>query len=185
MNVFDCFVGIDSSKSDFAAAIYRDPKQKVTFRDKMANNVEGFQEFLCWMQSHQLNTDQTLICVEATGVYSEAICYYLHQHNFQVWLEAPQKVKHAFKVSGHKTDPVDAGLIAEYAFRYTDRYRRWQPKHDILEQLGTLLATRELITQNRTALSNAFSAFNRKCCKTCSDHAGTTWSWFGFAFRNS
>lgn len=47
-----------------------------------------------------------MVCLEATGVYGEALCYYLAAKGYQVAVESPQKVKRAFDESGHKTDVV-------------------------------------------------------------------------------
>lgn len=159
-------VGIDMAKDTFAAAFYGGPARTAQVRDGFENSPEGFADFIEWLNTCQVPIGQTLICIEATGVYSEAICYYLHRMNIPLWLETPQKVKQAFKIKDHKTDAVDAMHIAEYAYRFRDRYRPWQPKSQIIEHLGTLLSCREQLVQQRTATTNALQAFRRKQVQT-------------------
>ena len=166
MRSYCSYIGIDPAAKTFAAGIYSAPSEPIHSCDGFENSIDGFQALCKWMQNNQLHIDETLICIEATGVYSEALCYYLYQNNYSVWLESPDKVKRAFKPKGHKTDPVDASQIAEYAGRYSDRCRLWKPKSHILEQLNTLLSVRELLVEQKTATSNALKAHQRKIVQT-------------------
>lgn len=166
MNTVSYFVGIDVADETFAAACYRAADQPVFSGDGFTNEGDGFESFIEWMQQNQIIANETIICIEATGIYSEALCYYLYRNHYRVWLESPDKVKHAFKVKGHKTDPVDAAQIAEYACRYIDRCRAWEPKAHIIEQLNTLLSARELLVEQRTAILNALKPYRRKMVST-------------------
>jgi len=166
MNTVSYFVGIDVADESFAAACYRAADQPVFSADGFANELDGFEAFIEWMRHNNLIASETIICIEATGIYSEALCYYLYQNHYRLWLESPDKVKHAFKLKGHKTDPVDATQIAEYACRYIDRCRLWEPKSHIIEQLNTLLSARELLVEQRTAILNALKPYRRKMVST-------------------
>lgn len=46
-----------------------------------------------------------------------------------------------------KTDKVDAHRIAEYAYRFRDRTRLWQPPRPIVRQLAFLSAARQRVIQ--------------------------------------
>jgi transposase len=79
--------------------------------------------------------------MEATGVYSEALAYFVHANGYRIAVEPPLKVKRAFDTCGHKSDAVDSRQIAEYACRCVDELAFWQPKAAILEQIKVLLTT--------------------------------------------
>ena len=92
-----------------------------------------------------------MICLEATGVYSEVLVHFLAANGYPVAVEPPLKVKRAFKKpAGHKSDPVDSQQIAEYAYRFWDELSLWVPRQEILEQIKTLLVTREQFVVAKT-----------------------------------
>ena len=162
MNSFSQFVGIDVASATFTAAIFTNPETPCQLTDAFGNSIGGFEAFQKWLASHHIDKKRSLFCMEATGVYSEALCYWLYANDFKVVLEMPLKVKRAFKIKGHKTDAVDAAQIAEYAYRFKDKLKLWQPKSDIIEQLRTLLTTREQLLGQKVASTNALKSLRRK-----------------------
>jgi len=52
-----------------------------------------------------------------------------------------------------KNDKVDAQRIAEYARRFTDRLKQWQPKREVLSKLQLLNRMRERLIKAKTDLS--------------------------------
>ena len=161
MKSYSHYVGIDCSKDSFAAAIFTGMKAPFEIKEKVANSTSGFVSFTRWLNKRQAQVDTTRICIEATGVYSEALCYYLTSAGYHVTLASPQKVKRAFEQT-HKSDPVDAKQIAEYAYRFNDKLEDWQPRSDILEEINNLLFVREQLVKQKTALKNTQHALKRK-----------------------
>jgi len=100
------FIGLDISKADFAASIYKTPDKPIVTKEAIPNNPEGFTILLLWLKDHRIDKTNSHICMEATGVYSQAaIAYYLLFAGFPVSVEPPLKVKRAFDPVGHKTYP--------------------------------------------------------------------------------
>ena len=160
------FVGVDIASSTFTVSVGGTP-WKVILKPKLFENTEdGFQTFLEWLASHQIFARQTVICMEATGVYSEGLAYFLFAENYQVAVQSPLEVKRTFKPNGPKTDAVDSLQIAEYACRHLDKLSFWQPRNDILEQVKALLATREQFVSQNVAHKNALQAIQRKPVRT-------------------
>ena len=110
-------------------------------------------------------TDQSIVCVEATGVYAEALCYYLYAHGLAVVLEDAGRVKRAFKQT-NKNDPTDSRQIAEYAYRFLDQLKLWHPKALVLEQIRTLLMVREQLVSQRSATRNLEHVLAKKVVQT-------------------
>jgi transposase len=127
----------------------------------LENNFDGFAELRKWLAENNIDPNNSVICLETTGVYSERICYYLHSRGFIVWSEAPHKVHRAFTRQS-VNDKVAAIQIAEYAYRFFDKITPFEPKQEIVEDLRTLLSTREQLVGQRTANKNALQALERK-----------------------
>jgi len=159
-------VGLDIASEQVTAAIGAVPWRLRVRGTTFANTAEGFQALREWLARHGCTPNNSMLCMEATGVYGEALAYDLTLHRYRVAVEPPLKVKRAFASSSHKTDAVDSEQIAEYACRFLDELRRWQPRPEVLEQLRVLLSTREQLIEQRTAHSNTLTALRRKAVRT-------------------
>lgn len=155
------FVGIDISKATFAASIFKGDDKSVITEESIPNNPDGFISFVSWLSKHNTRASNSVICMESTGVYAEAVAHYLAVKGFRVAVEPPLKVKRAFEPCGHKTDAVDSKQIAEYAYRFFDELSIWQPKDELLEKIRQLLAVREQFTKQKVATKNAMQAYSQ------------------------
>ena len=160
------FIGIDIAANSFMAAVGTQPWRRVEKPHEFENSEEGFEAFLHWLDEHHWLPQQTIACMEATGVYGEGLAYFLVAKGYPVAVEPPLKVKRAFQPGGPKTDAVDSCQIAEYACRFEDELHLWRPKAELLEQIQVLLATREQFSEQKTAHQNAWQALQRKVVKT-------------------
>ena len=156
------FIGLDIAKETFVASICHKPNEPVMNKEDIPNNRNGYEQLLLWLREHQINSDNCQICMEATGVYSQGIAYYLLVQGYKVTVESPLKVKRAFHPAGHKTDPVDARQIAEYAYRFSDQLIPWQPKEELLEKIRQLLSVREQFTKQKVSIKNAIGAYSQQ-----------------------
>lgn len=155
--------GIDISAETFSVRVITDTENTVCAFDSLPNNLDGFTYLENELLQRAIAPKETVICLEATGVYSEKLCYYFASKGFIISLVDPNKVS---KDSPRKNDPLDAFRIAQYAYRYYDKLNAWQPKTDILEQIKVLLSTREHLTIHMTADQNALKALQRKHYQT-------------------
>lgn len=160
------YLGIDISSASFTAAVGTAPWKVVVKAEEFENNPDGFDAFLDWMEKHNLQANNAVLCMEATGVYGESLAYFLEAHQYRIAVEAPLKVKRAFMPQGHKNDRVDSQQIAEYSYRFYDELRYWQPREEILEQIKVLLATREQFSVQNTAHRNTLKSLKRKVVAT-------------------
>jgi len=163
---FRYFVGIDIASSTFTASVGTMPWKIVLKPQEFENTEDGFQAWLGWLASRPILPQQTIICMEATGVYGEGLAYFAYAKGYQVAVQPPLEVKRAFKPNIRKTDAVDSLQIAEYAGRYADKLSFWQPRNEVLEQIKVLLATREQFVAQNTAHKNSLRAIQRKSVKT-------------------
>ncbi len=166
MLTFQYFVGLDIAAEQFNAAIGTTPWRLLVKGTEFDNTSDGFEQLLTWLRQHHCAQDHTVLCMESTGVYGEALAYFLVAHDYRVAVEPPLKVKRSFATSGPKTDAVDSQQIAEYACRYVDELVLWQPPTELVEQLKVLLTTREQLVQHSTAQQNALPALRHKHVRT-------------------
>lgn len=106
------YLGIDVSKAKLDCAL-RLPNGKL--RSKVIpNSPEGFATLLAWLTSQQAGQPHT--CLEATGIYWEAVAHFLGNAGFGVSVVNPAQIKAYGKsrLTRAKTDKVDAKLIADF-----------------------------------------------------------------------
>ena len=169
MTSFQSFVGVDIASASFLACAGTTPWKLTVQPTKFENQADGFVSFLGWLQAHNLKAEGTVICMEATGVYSEGLAYFLHASGYTVAVEPPLNIQRKFPVNASKADELDCQYIAEYACRYVDKLSIWKPRAAILEQVKVLLTTRQHFAVQLTGHKNALHALNRK--KVSSDLA--------------
>jgi transposase len=168
MNKPKYYVGIDVSSKTFTSSIgCMGSKWQIQVKPRQfENTIDGFAACLHWLQQGDALPENAIICMEATGVYNECLAHFLVANRYQVSIEPPLKVKRAFHPEGHKSDPVDSTQISEYAYRFWDELRIWQPRKEVVEQIKTLLTVREQFVVEKTAHKNALGALKRKEIRT-------------------
>lgn len=169
MTTFISFVGVDIASASFMACMGTTPWKLMVKPVKFENDEDGFISFLGWLKQHNLKPEDSVVCMEATGVYSEALAYFLHASGYTVAVEPPLAIQRKFPVHVSKTDELDCQYIAEYACRYVDKLSIWKPRAEILEQVKLLLTTRQHFSVQLTGHKNALHAVSRK--KVTSDLA--------------
>lgn len=143
-------VGIDVAKVKLDVAL-KNPAGK--WRTKVvANNSAGFQELRSWLAKQGVSCAH--VCMEATGVYWEAVAADLADHGFAVSVVNPALIKAFGGASGvrTKTDEVDAKLIADFC---ADRAPEpWHPPSKSVRRLRALVSRREALLDLRTQETN-------------------------------
>ncbi len=162
MSAYLYHIGIDVSKDSFDAAAFTSTSEPCFGLGAFNNTKKGIAKFHKHLKTQNIMTNNSIFCIEVTGVYSELLCYQLHKFGYQVCYETPLKVKRAFKIKAHKTDSVDAQQIAEYAFRYCDQMIRWHPKAKLIKHLDSWLVLREQLVKQQTAIRNFNKSIDKK-----------------------
>ncbi len=169
MTQFTFFVGVDIASASFMTCVGIAPWNLTVKPVKFENTEEGFASFVNWLKNNSLPPEKTVVCMEATGVYSEGLAYFLFASGYTVAVEPPLNIQRKFPANASKTDELDCQYIAEYACRYVDKLVFWKPRADILEKVKVLLTTRQHFSVQLTGHKNALIAVNRK--KVTSDLA--------------
>jgi transposase len=148
MIMTDSFVlGIDVAKASFDAAL-RSTAGKVLRSKTFANNPEGFAQLRQWVGP---------LCpalgLEATGSYWMSLAHQLHGWGWTVFLLNPAYVKNHARAQGqrHKTDRIDAALIADFVCAH--QCEPWQPLPAELEELRELMRLYQDVTAMAASLA--------------------------------
>lgn len=166
MTAIKYFVGVDIASATFTVCVGTTPWKVILKPHTFENTGNGYQTFSIWLAQQQIGAKESVVCMEATGVYSEGLAYFLFATGYALAVQSPLEVKRTFKPYGPKTDAVDSLQIAEYAYRHIDKLSFWQPRNEILEQVKALLATREQFVSQNVAHKNALQAIQRKPVRT-------------------
>ncbi len=127
-------LGIDISKAKFDVALLHNDKVK---HKKFENKLNGFKQLIEWLNLYQLENVHT--CMEATGIYGEALALYLHEKGYCVSVVNPAQIK-GFgrgKLTRTKTDKADAKLIAHFCLAMNPPL--WEPLPSHIRELQALV----------------------------------------------
>ena len=86
MSKFNHFLGIDVSKEYFDAVVILNGDKNSTVHNQFANNNKGLKELIHWLKTNKSNAENTLACLEHTGLYGKTIIHNLLAKEFKVWV---------------------------------------------------------------------------------------------------
>ena len=143
---FCYFIGIDIAKETLDWAVYT--QQGVQLNTHTLNTLAGIKTALAEFKALPgWNPKQAVFCMEHTGIYNAHLLQLLYELKLAVWLESSLQIKQAGGMQRGKTDKVDAQRIAQYAYRFRDQMRLWEPPREIIQKLAFLSATRQRLNQ--------------------------------------
>jgi transposase len=148
------FVGIDISKLWFDAALIKKNNPSQILHQKFAQKASGFKKMQEWLLEYEVKPDdETLFCMENTGLYNTGLVNHLVQNKAQLWVEMPLRIKKAGGFERGSDDKTASVKIAWYAMRYQDNVKLWQPADSNLEKIKNLIAQRDRIITAITQLT--------------------------------
>lgn len=142
-------LGIDVAKKTFYVALRVDGKLR---HKQFTNNPAGFAALAAWLT--QQGQPQVHACLEATGIYADALAHFLHAAGHLVSVVNPARIK-AFaksRLSRTKNDKLDADLIALYAEESKPAY--WTPPPPEQVELQALVRHLQSLGDTRQQLRN-------------------------------
>ena len=156
MKKYIYFFGVDISKKtvDITCII----NQKM-FHRQFTNDPEGMQLLLQWLKELNISFEQTLFCMEATGLYCFPLTQFLTENEIDTWIEHAVQIKRATALDRGKNDKVDSKRIAVYATKNLDRLRLWKPMPATLQKIKHLAALRERLVETKKKLITPIKEF--------------------------
>jgi transposase len=177
MSKFSNFLGIDVSKEYFDAVIILDGNKKDTVHSQFTNDNKGLKELVKWLKTFNSTHENTLICLEHTGMYGKLIIHYLLSKEFDIWLEMSLKIIRSIGVQRGKNDKIDAERIAFYAMKNQEEAQIYHAPRKIIDQIKKLISLREHLIVTRAMLirnSNELKGFEPELSKLHKKHSKST-----------
>lgn len=149
-------IGIDFSKETMNFCCMRGSANRILLEGVVTNNQDGCKEMIRELRSLQsgLKVNNFLFCGENTGCYSLEVAEYLFSKKYVIWLESPLQIKLSSGIRREKTDAADARMIAEYAFRYQDRAKAYNPQSRSIIELNAWLKAHNALKDVKVSLQN-------------------------------
>lgn len=145
------FVGIDVSKQTLDVCLMV-PSKSVTPQLEVTNDKEGFSEFIQWLTSHKAQPEETVVCLENTGLYDDQLLETLTLAGYPCAVEKTTVLEAVSPEHHRKEDDFDAELLAEYAYRFTDKLRLWSAPKPVIEEIRLLYRERRRLLIQRAAV---------------------------------
>ncbi len=166
MKNYDDVIGIDVSKLTIDAHMHKRALHRV-----FSNTPKGYEALLLWIDKY-LEAQYYFICFEDTGHYSTNLSVYLSEKDID-YVENPLAIKRSSGIVRGKTDRLDAGIIARYAWLHKEELVLGSPKEKDIQELGRLLSFREQLVRDRTGKMSSLkemksllgSPSTDSCCK--------------------
>jgi transposase len=145
------FIGVDISKATLDWAVY--DGKTIVLQSQSANSEAGIKTTLKLIKALSgFKVAESVCCMEHTGIYNAHLLSYLRKVSLPIWLENSLQIKKSGGLQRGKNDAIDAQRIAEYAFRFRDQMRLWQPPRPVLQKLAALSALRQRLLLVRQQL---------------------------------
>ena len=156
MKQYDHVFGVDVSKK--TVDITHVFNQQFTHR-QFLNNETGMEQLMEWLKELAPKLDQTLFCMEATGLYCFPLTRFLAGNGIDIWFENASQIKKACAIARGKNDKVDSQRIALYASKNLDLIRLWKPMDTTLEKIRHLATLRERLVETKKRLTTPIKEF--------------------------
>ncbi len=154
-------LGIDVARKELVvclASMQDDWTSELISHRTFANSEKGFEAMILWVKKLSTESIPVRYVMEATGVYHEALAYFLEEKGHAVSVVLPNKISSYFKSLDVKTvtDKTASDAIAQFGLeRNLDNWRR--PK-EIFRDLKQLTRERDQTVDERTVAKNQLHA---------------------------
>lgn len=150
------FAGVDVSKQKIDVSVIVNNQRSEILHHQFEQSKKGFGALKKWLQQVSgRQTDRLLICVENTGLYDDALLYYLADNELAVSLENAANIKRSVRDNRGKTDKLDSRNIALYALKHHDELRLWEKPRRQVVQLQQMLSERSRLVNALKMLRQA------------------------------
>lgn len=175
MDKFIHFVGIDISKDYFDSFLLSaDGKQ---LHNQFSNSSSGIKSFHNWLKKEKIPVENTLVCMEHTGMYGKILSTVLLANNYNLWIEMSLKIIRSSGVQRGKNDKIDSERIARYALKNKAEANLFKAPKKALEKIRSLLSLRDKMVIFKASLlrnMKEIMSFDKEISKLTEKHQKQT-----------
>ena len=160
-NVVKQVVAIDVAKDELVVCLGRmldDWTQDLYANKAFDNNQKGIQRLSDWVKKQVIPSVPVRYVMEATGVYHEALAYFLDEQGQELSIVLPNKISNYVRTLEVKTitDKTSSEAIARFGLER--KLENWKRPRMIFKQLRQLSRERDQIIGERTVIKNQIHA---------------------------
>ena len=148
------YVGLDWADQHHEVLVLNEAGRRAGSR-QVTHSKEGLEELKAFLLSMAQNPEE-LVCVVETN--HGLLITFLLEAGIPVYPVNPTTANKLRKVSGAKTDAIDAYLLAKIGRFDLQELRRLEPDTPLVEELKLLTRDQDLLIQSQTRLVNQLTA---------------------------
>ena len=156
MKQYDHFFGVDVSKK--TVDITHAHNQQFIHR-QFTNDDDGMEQLMEWLNELNSDFEDSLFCMEATGLYCFPLTRFLAANSIDIWIEHAAQIKKATALARGKNDKVDSQRIVLYAIKNIERLRLWRPMNATLEKIKHMASLRNRLVETKKKLVTPIKEF--------------------------
>jgi transposase len=150
------FIGIDVSKETLDLSVVINGKTVSHYC--VLNNTKEIKSVVNKiMKTCGGSYEETIFCMEHTGLYNLPLIKWLQANRCKIWLESGVHIRKTLGLVRGKSDKVDSLRIAMFAYTNRHQVKLWIPPRKVVERLGALLSQRQRMMKARKQLATANS----------------------------
>jgi transposase len=161
MKILKQVTGIDVAQKELVVSVgrmYENLTTEIYAYKVFANNADGFKALLAWSDKLTSNEIPLRYVMEATGVYHEALSYYLADQQRAVSIVMPNKISNYLRTLEIKTITDKTASQAIAMFGLEKNLQPWKKPKKILRELRQVTRERSQLVEERTVLKNQLHA---------------------------
>jgi transposase len=154
-------VGIDVAHKELVVSLGNMDDEAITriYGYKTFPNTEkGFMALILWVKKQTIEGPPLRYVMEATGVYHEALAYFLSDNDYVVSIVMPNKISNFFKTLEVKTVTDKSMSEAIALFGLEKKLECWIQPQKAFRELRQLTRERDQLIVERTMLKNQLHA---------------------------
>jgi transposase len=148
------FIGIDVSKNTLDLSVVVDGKnlQHYCIKNSTRDIKSSVNKI---MKAFGATVDDTIFCMEHTGIYNLPLVKWLQSQQDKMWLESGVHIRKTLGLVRGKNDKVDSARIAMYAYINRHQIRLWNAPRKLIERIAALLSQRSRLNKAKKQLNTA------------------------------
>jgi len=148
------FVGIDVSRDTLDLSVVVDG---ISLQHYCITNrsIEIGSTINKIMKSLGATVDDTIFCMEHTGIYNLPMVKWLKNHQGKIWMESGVHIRKTLGLVRGKNDKVDSIRIAMYAYINRHQIKLWKAPRKLIERVAALLSQRLRLNKAKKQLNTA------------------------------
>jgi len=148
------FIGIDVSKDTLDLSVV--VNGKVLSHYCIANSTREIKStVLKIFKTIKGSFNDTVFCMEHTGLYNLPIVKWLHSNQARMWLESGVHIRRTLGLVRGKNDKIDSSRIAMFAYTNRHQIKLWTPPRKVIEKMAALLSQRARLVKAKKQLTTA------------------------------